>query len=60
MFSEVSKRGKGSFSHCTINIIKMENQKWFPGTSAGAMVIPMGNVIMLLQAIIQSNYEYKR
>lgn len=30
MFSEVSRKGKGSFPHCTISIIKMENQESCP------------------------------
>lgn len=45
MFSEVSRRGKGPFPQNTISIIKMENQKLFPGTTAGAMGIPVGNFI---------------
>lgn len=45
MFSEVSRRGKGPFSQHTISIIKMENQKLFPGTTARAMGIPVGNFI---------------
>lgn len=60
MFSEVSKKGKGSFPHCTISIIKMENQKLSPGTTAGALVIPIGNFIIVSQAITLTNYEYKR
>lgn len=47
MFSEVSRKGKGSFPHCTISIIKMENQKLSPGTTAGALVILIGNFIIV-------------
>lgn len=43
MFSEVSRREKGSSSHCIISIVKTGNQKLFPATTAGAMVIPVGN-----------------
>lgn len=38
---------EGSFPHCTISIIKMENQKLSPGTTAGALVIPIGNFIIV-------------
>lgn len=41
MFSE------DSCPHCTISIIKMENQKLFPETSVGALVIPIGSFIIV-------------
>lgn len=54
------KERKRIIPHHTISIIKLENQKLFPGTTAGAMGIPVGNFITAFSSHSKRNYEHKR